>query len=161
MTRICLPGQRASRTRGRRSLLLNLVIVLILVDPSRFKFLIKIESICTQPKMNVPWFNWKVSMHTVKVFSCFTVRRMHHHTINCIIWLVPCHVLNSLWWHEQPLQSRCNWEVSKFFICHESLSHVSFGFVMGMPICYALGQLNIFKVVQHTEVKAHVNFLVS
>jgi len=42
-----------------------------------------------------------------------------------------------------------------------SLSHASSRFVIGMPTCHALGQLNIFKVVQHAEVWTHVNFMVS
>jgi len=57
--------------------------------------------------------------------------------------------------------SRCDWKVSKFFICHGSLSRASSGFVIGMLTCHALSQLIIFKVVQHAKVRAHVNFMVS
>jgi hypothetical protein len=55
----------------------------------------------------------------------------------------------------------CDCEISKFFKYHESLSHVNYGFITGMLTCHALGQLSIFKLVYHAEVRTHVNFLVS
>jgi hypothetical protein len=36
-----------------------------------------------------------------------------------------------------------------------------FEFITSMPTCSALGQLCIFKVVQHVEVWKHENFMVS
>ena len=41
------------------------------------------------------------------------------------------------------------------------LIKTSSGFIMGMPTCPALDQLNIFKVVQHVKVWTHIIFLVS
>jgi len=45
-----------------------------------------------------------------------------------------------------------DWEVFKFFMCYNSLSPASSEFITGMSICPALGQVSIFKVVQHAEV---------
>jgi hypothetical protein len=54
-----------------------------------------------------------------------------------------------------------DWKVYKFFVCDKSPSHVNHEFITRMPTYSILGQLYIFKVVQHAEVWIHVNFLVS
>ena len=98
-------------------------------------------------------------MHSIKMFPGLTIRRVHYHSIHHIMWMMSCHVLNSFWWYEYHLKSKCDWEVYKFSMCEKSYFPANFGFITSMLTCSTFGQLCILKVVQHAEVWTHINFL--
>jgi hypothetical protein len=52
-------------------------------------------------------------------------------------------------------------EVSQFSMYDKSTSSSSSRFIPSMPTSSALGQIYIFKVVQHPKFWTHVDFLVS